>query len=66
LDRRPLDVLVGRQRLPREYVERLDERELGERCALDDLVGLRGIDYRFFGHHNHRDHRLEHWRADVD
>jgi hypothetical protein len=52
--------------LPREHVERLDERELGERCALDDLVGLRSFDYCFFRHHDHRDHRVVDWCSDFD
>jgi hypothetical protein len=52
--------------LPREHVERLDERELGERCALDDLVRLRSFDYGFERYHDHCDYRVVDWCSDVD
>lgn len=37
VDRRPLDQLVGRQELPCQHVERVDQRPMGHECAVDDL-----------------------------
>jgi hypothetical protein len=42
VDRRSLDKLVGRQRMPCFHLERLDKRSLGHRCAVDHLVWLPG------------------------
>lgn len=66
LDPGPLDFLVGRQRLPAQHLERLDERTLGHRGAVDDLERLLGRDDREQRRDHHGYHGQFHGRADDD
>jgi hypothetical protein len=43
----------------------LDERELGERCALDYVERMPGFDYRFFGYYYDCDDWFQHGCADF-
>lgn len=66
LDLRPMDIVVGRQRVPSQHLERLDGCFVGHQRALDYLVGLPGFHYRFVRLHHHGDNWLEHRRSDFD